>query len=80
MYFEILNQRLMHHLELRLDFTAREFEIINLLAEGNNAKEIAVELFVSVDTVRTHRKNILRKSEARNTTDLVVKCIRIGII
>tara|TARA_A100000171_G_scaffold25103_1_gene23438 strand:- start:1580 stop:1795 length:216 start_codon:yes stop_codon:yes gene_type:complete len=70
----------MRHLELRLDFTAREFEIINLLAEGNSAKEIADELFVSIDTVKTHRKNILRKSEARNTTELVVRCIRTGII
>ena len=70
----------MHHLELRLDFTAREFEIINLLAEGNSAKEIASELFVSVDTIKTHRKNILRKTEARNTTELVVRCLRNGLI
>jgi len=70
----------MHHLELRLDFTAREFEIINLLAEGNSAKEIASELFVSVDTIKTHRKNILRKTEARNTTELVVRCLRTGLI
>jgi DNA-binding NarL/FixJ family response regulator len=70
----------MRHLELRLDFTAREFEIINLLAEGNSVKEIADELFVSIDTVKTHRKNILRKSEARNTTELVVRCIRTGVI
>lgn len=70
----------MRQIQLRLDFTNREFEIINLLAEGNRAKEIADELYVSEMTVRTHLKNILRKSDARNTTALVATCIRQGLI
>lgn len=70
----------MEYLDLRLNFTTREFEIINLLAEGNSAKEIADELFVSVDTVKTHRKNILKKTEAKNTIALVATCIRKGLI
>ncbi len=70
----------MRHLELKIDFTTREFEIINLLAEGSRAKEIADELYVSELTIRTHMKNILRKSHARNTTALVATCIRQGLI
>ncbi len=70
----------MRHIQLKIDFTNREFQIINLLAEGSRAKEIANELFVSELTVRTHMKNILRKSHARNTTALVASCIRQGLI
>ncbi|MGW8122258.1 response regulator transcription factor [Roseivirga echinicomitans] len=70
----------MYTIEINEQFTDREFEIINLLAEGNSAKEIASELFVTLDTVKTHRKNILRKTEARNTTALVVRCLRTGLI
>lgn len=70
----------MRHIQFNIDFTIREFEIINLLAEGSRAKEIAHELFVSELTVRTHVKNILRKSSARNTTALVATCIRQGLI
>ena len=70
----------MQHIQLHINFTTREFEIINLLADGNRAKDIASELFVSEFTVRTHLKNILRKSHARNTTALVATCIRQGLI
>ncbi|MFY0593799.1 response regulator transcription factor [Roseivirga sp.] len=70
----------MKHLQLVINFTNREFEIINLLADGNRAKDIATELFVSEFTVRTHLKNILKKSQARNTTALVATCIRQGLI
>ncbi|OEK06295.1 response regulator transcription factor [Roseivirga misakiensis] len=70
----------MKHIQLIIDFTKREFEIINLLADGNRAKDIASTLFVSEFTVRTHLKNILRKSQARNTTALVATCIRQGLI
>ena len=70
----------MQHIQLHINFTTREFEIINLLADGNRAIDIASELFVSEFTVRTHLKNILRKSHARNTTALVATCIRQGLI
>jgi DNA-binding NarL/FixJ family response regulator len=70
----------MRNIQFKINFTTREFEIINLLAEGSRAKEIATELFVSEMTVRTHMKNILRKSSARNTTALVATCIRQGLI
>jgi len=58
----------------------REIEIIRLLAEGMTAKEIGDALFLSFHTVRTHRKNILEKLQCRNTTQLVAKCIKKGII
>ena len=61
-------------------FSDREVEIIRLLAEGHTARKIADTLHLSPDTVRTHRKNILAKGSCNNTTSLIVKCIKEGII
>jgi DNA-binding NarL/FixJ family response regulator len=62
----------------KADFTNREIEILSLFAQGESAREIANKLFLSVYTVMTHRKNLLRKSQAPNTTALVVYCVRKG--
>jgi DNA-binding NarL/FixJ family response regulator len=70
----------MYTIEINQQFTVREFEILSLLAEGASAKEIANDLFVSVNTVTTHKKNILSKTTAPNTTSLIAKCIRLGWI
>ena len=61
-------------------FTKRELEVIRLLAKGSSTDEVSKELNISVQTVFTHRKNILRKSKARNTSELVAECIRKGYI
>ena len=60
--------------------THRETEIVRLLAEGNTAQEIAEKLYISFDTIRTHRRNILKKMDSKNTPHLVATCIRQGII
>jgi DNA-binding NarL/FixJ family response regulator len=70
----------MYTIEINQQFTDREFEIISLLADGASAKEIANYLFVSVNTITTHKRNILSKTTAPNTTSLVAKCIRMGWI
>jgi DNA-binding NarL/FixJ family response regulator len=51
--------------------TRREKEVLGLIAEGMTNNEIAVKLFVSSNTVDTHRKNLLIKLQARNTAELV---------
>ena len=61
-------------------FTKRQLEIIKLLAVGCSNQQIADKLFISIETVRTHRKNILEKSDCQNTTELVVRCVKQGII
>ena len=58
----------------------RERDILRLVALGDDNKTIADKLFISSNTVRTHRQNLLNKIEAKNSTDLVVQCIRNGII
>lgn len=58
----------------------REIEIIKLLAEGLTSQQIAEKLFISENTVKTHRKNILRKTELHNTSQLVQFALNNSII
>jgi len=51
--------------------TRREKEVLMLIAEGFNTKEIAARLFVGSTTVDTYRKNLLVKLNARNTAMLI---------
>ncbi len=61
-------------------FSKREKEIIEELAKGSNAKEIASNLHISPHTVKTHRKNILQKSDCSNTAQLIASCLTGGVI
>jgi DNA-binding NarL/FixJ family response regulator len=56
--------------------TAREREIIQLLAEGNSNKNISTMLGISVKTVETHRAAIMRKLGARSVADVVRYAVR----
>lgn len=60
--------------------TAREREIVQLLAEGKTNKEVAVALGVSVKTVDAHRANVMHKLDLHSVTDLVRYAIRNQII
>ncbi len=48
----------------------REQEVLKLMAYGNGSQEIADQLFISLNTVKTHRKKILHKLEVKNAFDL----------
>jgi DNA-binding CsgD family transcriptional regulator len=60
--------------------THREKEIIRKLSEGKNFNEIAELLYLSPHTINTHKRNILKKLGCKNTTELVARCIREGVI
>jgi DNA-binding NarL/FixJ family response regulator len=60
--------------------TDREVEIIRALADGQTSDQIATELFISEHTVRTHRKNILKKLDLHNSSELVQYALSNGII
>jgi DNA-binding NarL/FixJ family response regulator len=51
--------------------TEREIEIIILIALEYSSKEISEQLFISINTVETHRKNIMKKLKAKNTIGIV---------
>lgn len=60
--------------------TARQKEIVRLLAQGRSSEEIAAALGISVKTVETHRHNIHLRTECYKTAHLVRYAIRNGII
>jgi len=60
--------------------TAREREIIQLLAEGKSNKEAASTLGISVKTIEAHRANLMRKLRLRSVSDLVRYAIRNKIV
>lgn len=61
-----------NHIELHDDLTARERDILGLLAKGYENQRIADELFISLKTVKTHVSNILSKLEVSDRTQAVV--------
>lgn len=50
--------------------TAREQQVAELISWGQTEKDIARNLYLSVDTVKTHKKNLMRKIQARNIADV----------
>jgi DNA-binding NarL/FixJ family response regulator len=64
---------------LDAELSAREREVLQMIAEGRSTKEIAESLCISVKTVESHRKNIMEKTELRSVADLVKYAIRRGL-
>ncbi|GGF51816.1 helix-turn-helix transcriptional regulator [Echinicola rosea] len=62
------------------DLTKRELEIIFYFSKGLGAKEIGEALNISEYTVRTHRKNILKKTNQTNMAQLISMCVMEGLI
>jgi len=60
--------------------TAREREVLQLLAEGRSNKEVAALLEVGLSTVETHRANLMQKLNLHNTAEIVLYAVRKGII
>lgn len=60
--------------------TARQRNILQLIAEGHSTKEIADKLFLSVKTIEAHRANIMDRLNIRDVPGLVRFAIRVGLI
>lgn len=60
--------------------TKKESEILALLAKGLTTKEIASKHYISTRTVETHRSNMLKKLEVKNTVELVNKASSLDLI
>lgn len=60
--------------------TAREREVLLMIAEGMTNKDIALELHISIKTVKTHVSNLLMKCEAVDRTQLAIYAHRKGLV
>jgi DNA-binding NarL/FixJ family response regulator len=61
-------------------FTKRESEIIRLFSKGLSGAQIAANLNISLSTVILHRKDMLKKANAKNTAGLVKYAVENGIL
>lgn len=82
---QVLKYALRHSTKpVRLDtgvkLTARELEILQLIAKGISNKEIADELKISSRTVKSHMVDIFRKLDVSSRTEAVITSLRIGFI
>jgi DNA-binding NarL/FixJ family response regulator len=65
---------------VRQPLSQREHEVLRLIADGLENQTIANQLFVSVETIRTHVKSILRKLASRDRTHAVAVAFRSGVL
>ena len=65
---------------VRSNLTAREFEVLRLLADGLSQADIAARLFISSKTVATHIEHILDKLEVRSRAQAVAFAYREGLL
>lgn len=76
---ELIDGRARKKMPFSSPLTAREREILQLLVEGKVAKEIAAQLYISLSTVETHRRQVMEKLDLHNIADLTKYAIREGI-
>jgi NarL family two-component system response regulator LiaR len=65
--------------QARLGLSARELEVLRLMADGLSNQEIAARLFVSLNTIKTHSANIFEKLDVRRRTQAVDKAKKLNI-
>ncbi len=71
-----LNEKELHNLGL----SARELEVLKLMAQGFSNQEIAQSLFLSLNTIKTHSSNLFEKMDVNRRTQAIDKARKMGII
>ena len=62
------------------DITARERDVLTALVRGLSYKEVAADLGISLETVRTHIKSLYRKLQVSNVAEAVSRALRTGLV
>lgn len=62
------------------DLTVREREVLKYLVQGLSSREIAEKLYISINTVQYHRKQLLHKTNSRNVAELIGKTYKLNLI
>ena len=65
---------------MKEDLTHREKEVLKLIINEYTTDEIATNLFVSYDTVKTHRKHLMQKLQARNVAGMVRRAFEYRVV
>ena len=64
----------------KLGISKREFEVLELMAQGHSNQEIAEKAFLSIHTVKTHASNLFVKLDVQRRTQAVKKAKELGLI
>lgn len=64
---------------IAVNLSTREIEVLRLISQGMNTREIAERMCLSINTIESHRKNLFIKLGAKNSVDLVLKAINNGM-
>ena len=78
-FTEIIN-RLLQMINTTKELTVREREVLKFLVEGLSSREIAEKLYISINTVQYHRKQLLHKTDSRNVAELIGQAYRLKLI
>lgn len=62
-----------HLNESQVELTGRELQILNMIVLGLTRSQIAEQLEISAETVKSHRKNLMKKLQAKTVTELIIK-------
>ncbi len=65
--------------DLLTALTNREIDVIKLIAEEHNSNQIAEKLFISLNTVETHRKNLFKKLNVKNSLGVIKFALKHGL-
>ncbi|GEN69535.1 MULTISPECIES: response regulator transcription factor [Chryseobacterium] len=76
----ISNEQEKRNLHMKDPLTRREMEILKLICDGYSSKDISEKLFISINTVETHRKRILLKLNVKNSVGIVKYALENHII
>lgn len=78
-YMKQLHQQRHGLRQKEIELTSREREILQLIIAEHTAQEIADRLFLSINTINTHRKNLLHKFQVKNTAGLVREAVKLNL-
>lgn len=73
-------ERMKPHPEVSISLTPREMEVLEWMASSNTYKQIAAQLGVSEETIRSHAKNILEKLQQPNRAQAVLAAMKMKLI
>lgn len=62
------------------NLSKREFQVLELITKGKTTAQIAIDLHVSIHTINSHRKNILKKLSLSSPAELIVYAIESGLV
>lgn len=60
--------------------TRREIEVLELIARDHTSKQLAQILFISSETVKSHRKNLIRKLGVKTSAGLIFRGFELGLL